>query len=61
MQIVDYKRYTPLEVKHFALLLPAEPHSDLLDLLRCHGLGAIWPEAQTSRFVKLADNGFDPF
>jgi hypothetical protein len=60
-QILDYKRYTPLEVKDFALLLPAEPHADLLDLLRRHGLGAIWPDAQTGRFVKLADNGFDPF
>lgn len=60
-QILDYKRYTPSEVKDFALLLPSEPHFDLLDLLRRHDLGAIWPDAQTGKFRRLAPGGSDNF
>jgi hypothetical protein len=60
-QILDYKRYTPAEVTAFALLLPAEPHSDLLNLLRGQGLGAVWPDAQTGLFVQLTVDDSKPF
>lgn len=60
-QILDYKRYTPDEVKEFSLLLPTAPHTDLLDLLRSQQLSAVWPAAEAGSFVKLTPEGVTAF
>ena len=60
-QILDYRRYTPAEVKAFSLLLPAEPHWDLLSLLRSQDIGAVWPNAEAGGFSRLTSNGVDAF
>lgn len=60
-QILDYMRHTPAEVKAFSLLLPAEPHWDLLNLLRSQNVGAVWPDAQSGEFCRLTNDGVAPF
>jgi hypothetical protein len=42
-QILDYRRFLPDGIGS-SLLLPSEPAADLINLLRDHGVGAIWPD-----------------
>jgi hypothetical protein len=53
-QILDYKRYVP-DALGFSLLLPAAPHSDLLELLALYDVGAVWRDAEKGHFMQRWD------
>jgi hypothetical protein len=50
-QLLDYSRFVE-PTPHLAVLLPAEPRSDLQELLRVAGVGMVWRDGK--RFVRPA-------
>jgi hypothetical protein len=44
-QLADYKRFVDGGAAKLAVLLPARPRQDLLELLQAEGIDTVWPEA----------------
>jgi hypothetical protein len=42
-QLADYRRFIERDLKHLAVLVPAEPRRDLSDLLLGEGINLIYP------------------
>ena len=54
-QILDYARYLNGRYKRLAVLLPAEPASDMVDLLESHGIDVVWRMGESGKFIRVAD------
>ena len=52
-QILDYARYLNGRYKRLAVLLPAEPANDMVDLLESHGIDVVWRIGKSGHFVKV--------
>lgn len=52
-QLLDYKRFLPVNQIRLTLLLPSEPNEDLKDLIRSCGMSCVW-EFEPGRFERIS-------
>ena len=52
-QLLDYKRFLPVNQIGLTLLLPSEPNEDLKDLIRSCGMSCVW-EIEPGRFERIS-------